>query len=240
MADNAIILLSGGLDSVTTAYYVKNKIKPKNIIALFFDYGQRTLKQEERCAKIISKKLKAKFKKIELKWLGDISTSFLNKKNKLPKIKDKYLADIKKGKKEITKYWVPCRNSLFLLTALAHAESEFISKKQKYNIFIGLKSEGRIPMKDTTPKFVKVINNLAREATDKGNFKIIAPLIDKDKDEIIELGMKLKVPYEFTYSCYSGSKFKNKIPVHCGTCENCVLRKKGFYWANVKDPSVYK
>ncbi len=236
---NAIILLSGGLDSSTLAYYVKYKIKPKSIIALFFDYNQRNLKQEEYCARTIANEIGAKFKKINLKWLGDISTSLINTKNKLPKINEKNLADFRKGNKGILNYWVPCRNSLFLLAALAHAESEFISKKKQHNVYIGLKSEGRLPMKDATPEFVKEINKLAKHSTLKGNFKILAPFINKDKDEIVSIGNKLKVPYKYTFSCYSNSGFKKNLPVHCGSCESCLLRNKGFYWANIKDTSIY-
>src|SRR3989344_5627479 len=237
---NAIILLSGGLDSSTLAYYVKYKVKPKSITALFFDYNQRNLKQEEFCAKAIAKKIKAKFKKINLQWLGEISTSLINSKSKLPKLNEKDLADVKKGAKEVLNYWVPCRNSLFILAALAHAEAEFLSNKKQSDIYIGLKSEGRLPMKDTTPEFVKQINKIAKQVTLKGNFKILAPFINKDKDEIIKLGNKLKVPYHYTFSCYSNSGFKNKLPVHCGTCESCLLRNKGFYWANFMDPTIYK
>lgn len=238
---NAIILLSGGLDSATTAYYVKSKVKPKNIVSIFFDYGQRTTKEEEYCSRIISKNIGAKFKKINLKWLGEISTALLNNpKKNLPKIIDKDLTNIKKEKNAVINYWVPCRNSIFLLAALAHAESEFISKKQKYDIYIGLKCEGQIPMKDTTQDFVNQINKLSKFATHDGNYKVLAPLIKEDKDDIVLLGSKLRVPYQFTYSCFAGTKkFVKDIPVHCGTCASCVLRKKAFYWANVKDPSIY-
>ena len=65
-------------------------------------------------------------------------------------------------------------------------------------------------------------------------------VIDLDKDEIVKLASELKVPLEFTYSCYSGGGFKGKIPKHCGTCANCMDRKMGFYWAGVKDTSIYE
>ena len=64
--------------------------------------------------------------------------------------------------------------------------------------------------------------------------RIIAPLIKKDKDEIVLLGNKLGVNFKDTYSCYNGSK------EHCGYCLACKLRKAGFYWANIKDPTKYK
>lgn len=237
---NAIILVSGGLDSIVTAYYIKKKINPKKMIFIFFDYNQRTLKQEEYCSRIHAEKLGAEFKKIDLKWLGKISTALLNKEKIIPETKEKDLGNVKKEQKDILNYWVPCRNSLFLLSALAHAESLFISKKERYDIYIGIKCEGKVAMKDTTPEFIKAINELAEQATHHGGYKISAPLIDKDKDEIVNMGQELNVPFELTYSCYSGSGFKGKIPIHCGICSNCRQRQKGFYWASLKDPSIYK
>ena len=247
MVKSAIILVSGGLDSVTTAYYVKKKLKYERLLFLFFDYGQRTLKEEEYCCKETAQLLKAGFKKIDLRWLGGISTAMLNSDDEMPEINEKEMGNVEEGNKEILNYWVPCRNAVFLIAAIAHAESCVLQKKEKPDIFIGLKCEGRIPMKDTTPAFVLAMNTLAEEATHDGGYKIIAPLIDKDKDEIVKMGKELNVPFELTYSCYAGSGRRGLIrgplgtliPVHCGKCENCVQRKKGFYWAGVADVSVY-
>jgi len=239
MKKNAIILLSGGIDSATAAYYIKKRIKPKKLIFLFFDYGQRALKEERFCVKKLAKLLKAELKIINLKWLGDISTSLVNIQKKVPKTKERDLKDVKQGQKEILRWWVPCRNSIFILAGLAHAESLFISEKEKYDIYIGLKSEGRVHFKDTTSKFIKKVNTLAKEATHHGKYKILAPLIKYDKDEIVKLGEKLKVPWIYTYSCYIGTSEKGK-PIHCGDCLNCKLRQKAFYWANIPDPSIYK
>lgn len=93
-------------------------------------------------------------------------------------------------------------------------------------------------MKDTTPKFLEQANKLAKEATALGNYKLIAPLINKGKDETIKLAIELKVPLKYTYSCYKG--FSNKKLIHCGTCLNCIQRKQAFYWSNTKDPSIYR
>src|SRR3989344_7008338 len=111
---NAIILLSGGLDSSVTAYYVNQELSPGKILCLFIDYGQRARKEEEYCAMEISKAIKADFKKIHLDWLNDISTAFLNSNLEAPETKDIDLEDAEKSKKDILNWWVPCRNSLFL------------------------------------------------------------------------------------------------------------------------------
>lgn len=236
---NAMVVLSGGLDSAVVAYHVK-QLKPDKLRFIFFDYGQKALKEEEHCVKKIAEELNAEVKKINLKWLGEISTAMINNEGKMPETKESEMGDIEREKKDILTWWVPCRNAIFLLSALAHAESEYLSKKERYDIHIGIKNEGKVPMKDTTPKFLQKINELAEEATHDGGYKIIAPFIDKDKVEIIKEGEKLKVPWQYTYSCYAGGKFKEGIPLHCGICSNCMQRKKAFYWANINDPSLYK
>jgi len=224
----AIVLVSGGLDSFVTAYYVKKKLKRK-IKLLFFDYGQRCLQEELFCAKKLAKQLQAKLKVIDLKWLGKISTSLINKKH---------------GKKEeIIRWYVPCRNSLFVMAALAHAESEFISKGKQSEIYIGIKYEGELAFKDSSTEFIKKINELAKACVQKGNFTIKAPFLDKDKEDIINLADKLGIRLEDTYSCYVGGGFvkigRKKIPVHCGKCAGCKARKKGFKFSNVEDKTIY-
>lgn len=232
---NAIILCSGGLDSVVSAYFIKNKYKKLKF--LFFDYKQRAVKEEEFCCRKIVKRLNGEFIKINLGWLGEISTAMLNKEGEIKETSDK---DLEGNSKNIINWWVPCRNSVFLINALAFAESEFLKNKERYDVIIGLKNEGKEHMKDTTEKFVEKVNELAEEGTNDGGYKVIAPLIKLDKTEVVRLGVKLNVPFELTYSCYIENGFKDGKVVHCGRCLNCMLRKKGFYWSNIKDPSKYR
>ena len=225
----AIILASGGLDSSVLAYYVKKRLK-KKIKLLFFDYGQKCLREEIFCVKKLASELGIPYKTINLQDLKKISTSLINSYKK-------------RHKNEIIKWYVPFRNSIFLAIALAFAESEFIKGKGKSDIFIGVKYEGEIRFKDTSEEFIKEMNDIAR-FSEKGKFKIKAPFINKDKEEIIELGKKLGVDFESNYSCYVGGGFakinKKKIPIHCGKCAGCKARKKGFKFSNVRDVSLYK
>ncbi len=236
---NAIILLSGGLDSGVTALYVKKKLGAERILCLFFDYRQRASREEEFCARKISGLIGAEFKKLDLSWLGEISTAVLNKPDAECRSREEDLSDIKKERSELLRWWVPCRNSIFILNALAHAESLFISKGERHDIFIGLKNEGAVHFKDSSPKFLEEINRMSEQATHHGGYRIIAPLIEYDKDEVVRLGEQLGIPWRLTYSCYAGAGFENGVPVHCGMCFNCLSRKKAFYWANVKDDTCY-
>jgi len=223
--NGAIILTSGGLDSYVLGHYIKKKLRINNIKLLFFNYEQKALKQELFCVKKLAKQLGAKLDIINLNWLGSISTSLINKNKKT-------------GKEEIIKWYVPCRNSIFILSALAHAESLFLRKKEKNNIYIGVKYEGELCFKDTKPEFIKKINELAKNCVQKGNYKIIAPFINKDKEDIINTAKKLKLDLRKTYSCYIGEK-KGKL-IHCGKCAGCIARKKGFRFSNVEDSTIYK
>lgn len=227
---NAIILCSGGIDSVTTAFYVKYKLGYDKLKILFFDYGQKSINSEKKASKKCSKKLKGEFIEIKLEWLGKISNSLINKNGKIKELKRNELKDTKE---ESEKYYVPCRNSVFLIYALSLAESYFIKDNEKYDIFVGFKCEGKESYPDTTKEYVEIMNRLS-ETSCNGKFKIIAPLIEKDKEDIIVLGKELGIYFKDTFSCYVG---KDK---HCGVCLACILRKEGFYWANVKDESEYE
>lgn len=236
--NNTIIILSGGMDSSVVAYHIKSKA-PKKIKSIFFNYNQRTLQQEEFAAREISKKIGAEFIKVDILWLGKISPSLINKQENMNKTTEKDMEDIKKEKEDIINWWIPCRNSIFINIALAYAESEYLTKKEIYDVYLGIKDEGKVAMKDTTPEFLEIMNKMQKHATNDGIYKIIAPLIDKDKPETVEIGNKLNVPFELTYSCYAGAPFKDNKLVHCGYCSNCMQRKKAFHFSNVKDPSIY-
>jgi 7-cyano-7-deazaguanine synthase len=227
---NAIILCSGGLDSVVTSYYVKKKINYENIIILFFDYNQRTLLSERKFSKLCAKNINAKFIELKLPELNYLSNSIINSNKRAKKLN---LKDLEDTKKESEKYYVPCRNLIFISYALALAESLFIKEKRSYDIFIGFKCEGKEPYPDTTIDFLNNINKISIKNCVK-KFKVYAPLIKKDKEDIVLLGKKLNVDLKKTFSCYVDKK------IHCGTCLACRLRQAGFYWAGIKDPTKYK
>ena len=229
MKKNAIILCSGGLDSVTAAYYAKKILQYSRITVLFFNYNQKSLKSERKFSKLCASRIGAEFIEVSLPELAKISTSLINKKGDSNRIKIK---DLKNTWRESKNWYVPCRNQIFLSYSMALAESIFLKSKIKSDILAGFKCEGNDSYPDTTKKFVNKINSLSNLST-IGKFKVIAPLINKDKEDIIQLLIKLKINPAETFSCYVDSS-------HCGYCLSCRLRQEGFYWANVNDPTYYK
>lgn len=241
----AICLVSGGVDSVTCLYYVMKEIKPAGLKVLFCNYGQRTFLEEKYCIEKITSLNNLDLKIINIEWLGEISTSLLTKKDKeIPETRIEELQDPEKAKARILRWWDPARNALLILIALAHAESIEISMGEKYDIYIGIRRETPVAMKDNTPEFIEEMNRVADIATHYGGYRVYAPLINYDKDKVVELGQKLGVEWKYTYSCYRGGLgFKEindeKIPIHCGWCSNCKRRFLAFKQAGVEDPSIY-
>jgi 7-cyano-7-deazaguanine synthase len=100
-------------------------------------------------------------------------------------------------------------------------------------LYLGFKNEGNDPFSDATKEYVKRMQKLLKQAS-KQTIILKTPFITKDKEEIIKKGIKLGINYTTTWSCYAPREQKQ-----CGVCLACRLRKAGFKWANVQDPTFY-
>lgn len=230
MKKHALILCSGGIDSTVTAHYVsKRKLYSRHTI-LFFDYGQHARLLERRCARACAKKLSMNFVEMKLPELGALSTSLINCSGPSRSVSQR---DLKNLDNEHSAWYVPCRNTIFLSYALAYAEKRFLVRKEKSDIFVGFKCEGKNSYPDTTEPYVTLMNRLAKESC-AYPFSIKAPFIRSDKEDIISSGQKLGVDFTQTISCYRPSSRS------CGRCMACSLRHAGFYWAGIEDPTSYQ
>jgi 7-cyano-7-deazaguanine synthase len=227
MKRKAVCLISGGLDSAVTAYIANQE--GYSIYALTFDYGQRH-RREIDAAKNIAKKIEAAEHKIISIDLTQIGGSALTQDMDVPS--GKTPADIR-GSQEIPKTYVPARNTIFLSIALAYAETVGAEA-----IYIGANHLDYSGYPDCRPEYFSAFQDLANLATKRGvegeYVTIKTPIINSDKKQIIELGAKLKVPLDLTWSCYLGGEKA------CGRCDSCVLRLDGFKRAKIKDPIQYE
>lgn len=222
MRRRAIVLLSGGLDSAVTLYIAKQK--GYHCHCLFFDYGQRH-KKELSSAQKIAKGLNLSFTVIDLN-LHHKGSSLIDMRGKLPF--DRKISEIKKS--GIPSTYVPARNTIFLSMAASVAEAE-----DAQTIFIGAHCDDSSGYPDCRKEYLSAFQKVLALGTKsgmEGKLKLEAPLILKGKKDIIKTGAKLKVPFDLTWSCYSGTSRP------CGRCDSCILRAKGFREAGIKDPLV--
>jgi len=216
----AIVLLSGGLDSATVLYLAKKK--GYKVVCLIFDYGQHH-KKEIQAAKRIAHKAKVDYyiEKIKLPWGG---STLLGKNKRIPWHRQHAI-------NKIPSTYVPARNIIFLSFALSFAEA-----LEAEAVFIGAHSQDYSGYPDCRVQFLNAFRKAAALGTASGvnkrGVKIMAPLIRKNKSDIIKLGIKLNVPYHLTWSCYEGASSP------CGRCDSCYYRAKGFKEAGITDPII--
>jgi 7-cyano-7-deazaguanine synthase len=226
MKKTAVVLLSGGLDSATCCAIAKQE--GFEVFALSFDYGQRhrvELDAARRVALFFSVKDHL-IVPIEAPVFG---ASSLTSKTPVPKSRD-----IDNKDSDIPGTYVPARNTIFLSYALAYAET--IGSQ---DIFIGVNALDYSGYPDCRPEFIaafETMANLATKAAVEGRkVSIHAPLIALTKAQIIRKGIEFGVDYGITHSCYDPSSDGRA----CGACDSCLIRKKGFAEAGVKDPTAY-
>lgn len=223
----AVVLLSGGLDSATVlAIALEQGFSP---VTLTFRYGQRHAAEIDVAARL------AEANGIKRHVVADIDLrafggSALTADIDVPKHRSD--AEISDG---IPVTYVPARNTVFLSFALALAETT-----QAYDVFIGVNALDYSGYPDCRPAFVKAFENVMNLATKAGvegenPFTLHTPLIDLTKAGIIQRGTALGVDYAHTLSCYDPTAEGH----HCGECDACHLRRKGFREAGIDDPTPY-
>ncbi len=221
----AISVLSGGLDcTVATSVYDKDY----EIHAITFNYGQKAFRRELRAAEEICKKMNWTHEVIDLPWLSKISTSSLNTSQDIPEVSADDLDNLKKSAKSAESVWVPARNMVFTSIAVSYAES--IGAEI---IIVGWDKEEAATFPDNSKEFLDNFNELIDVGSPE-KIRIEAPAIDLNKEEIVELGVKVGAPMELSYSCYKGEE------KHCGVCESCMRRKRAFESLGIKDMAGYE
>ncbi len=219
----AVILLSGGLDSVTTLAIAQSQ--GYQCHALSFDYGQRHRSELDAVKHILACFVDVTHKVIHLD-LDQMGGSALT---------DVDIAVPMQPSAGIPVTYVPARNTIFLSLALGWAE--VLSADA---IFIGVNAVDYSGYPDCRPEYIESFQSLAnlatRQAVEGKAIKLETPLIHLSKAEIIQKGIQLGIDYSLTVSCYAADTEGRA----CGECDSCRLRAAGFADAGVSDPTIYK
>ena len=217
----AVCIMSGGMDSTLSAYMMKKE--GYEIIAVHFNYDQRTQTKELECFENISASLHVKQKYIlDLDFFKQLGASALTDQNiEVP------TNGIQEG---VPVTYVPFRNGIFLSMAAAIAEKEGAQV-----ISIGVVEEDSSGYPDCREEYIKAMQNAINLGTkEETNIEIKMPLVHLKKSQIVQEALKLDVPLELTWSCY-----KNEDKA-CGVCDSCRLRLNGFQMAGTTDPIPYE
>ena len=214
----SIILMSGGLDSLVSLGLKKDELNIS--LGLTFDYGQKSVQQEIEASKKICDYYGIEHVVIKLDWLKDITQTSLVSDDEIPTGKG-----LEDGVQSMKSVWVPNRNGLFLNIAGCYADSYGYDY-----IVIGANKEEAQTFSDNTQDFIDAINKEFQYSTQNAP-KVVAPLINYVKNDIVMLALDSAVPLELTRSCYQGGE------KHCGICESCV-RLKNSLLANNDDKYI--
>jgi len=222
----AIVLLSGGLDSSTVLALAKER--GYDVVALTFDYGQKH-KRELNSSRKMARHFKTKEHIIVPLSLGELLRSSLTIESiSIPENRTE--EEISSG---VPSTYVPSRNIIFLSIAASIAESRGADV-----IFIAANSVDFSGYPDCTAEFMAAFQRTLDIGTKAGRegrgIRVEAPILTKSKGDIVREAIRLKVPLEETWSCYKGGVKA------CGKCDSCLLRLRGFSEAGIRDPLEYE
>ena len=204
---SAVVLLSGGLDSLVAMDYAIKHMNIKLELALTFDYGQKAFKNEAAASGRVCEYYGIRHKIIKLDWLKEITKTGLVDGDNIPSCNFN-------TKESAGSVWVPNRNALFLNIAGCFCDAQ----GYEYIIYGANKDEGE-NFPDNTEEFRSEATELFKTST-LMHPQVIAPLINYSKDDIVKIALEDSVPLELVWSCYKEGE------VHCGECESCNHLRK--------------
>lgn len=216
MKKNSVIIVSGGMDSITLLYDHKDEIA----LGISFDYGSNHNAREIPFAKMHCERLGIRHITINLDFMHQyFKSSLLDGAEAIP---EGHYAD-----ENMKSTVVPFRNGIMLSIAIGIAESNGFDQ-----VFIANHGGDHTIYPDCRPEFISAIDAAATAGT-FNSVKVVAPYTDITKADIARIGKRLGLDYTETWSCYKGGS------VHCGKCGTCVERKEALAEAGIEDHTVY-
>jgi 7-cyano-7-deazaguanine synthase len=221
---NGIVICSGGMDSVVLAYKMARQHQDE-LTLVSFDYGQRH-KKELVFAYQAADYLGANWIKVPMDFMANLlgGSALTDPDIDVPL---GHYAD-----ESMKQTVVPNRNMIMLSIAAGIA----VANNASY-VATAVHAGDHPVYPDCRPEFIDSCNMTVKFATagfGNPSLQVIAPFVNKSKDQICRIGWEIDVPFEDTWSCYQGGE------IHCGRCGTCVERKEAFELAGVEDPTVYE
>lgn len=214
---NSVIIVSGGMDSITLLYDHKDDIA----LGISFDYGSNHNAREIPFAEMHCKRLGIKHITINLDFMHQyFKSSLLQGADAIP---DGHYAD-----DNMKSTVVPFRNGIMLSIAIGIAESNNLDQ-----VFIANHGGDHTIYPDCRPEFINAIDSAATAGT-FNNVRVVAPYTAITKSDIARIGKQLGIDYTETWSCYKGGS------LHCGKCGTCVERKEALQEAGIEDKTEYE
>lgn len=209
----AIAILSGGLDSAVNLAWGAAHFEM--VLAITFDYGQRAAKKEIERSRLLCNHYRIPHEVIALPFLSEwTATSLVNRKASLPNPSPEMLDNRLKTVESAKAVWVPNRNGIFINAAAARAESLDADA-----LLVGFNKEEGATFPDNTREFLEAANRALSFST-MCHITVECKTLSMTKKEIVKLGLELKVPFEYLWSCYEGDERM------CGRCESCLRLKR--------------
>lgn len=211
---SAVILLSGGMDSVTLLHYIQKKLNVSEIYALSFEYGQKHSREIEMAKWQAHSVCVKEHRCLDISFFADLiagSSALTDESKDIPS-----LTEISAENLDQPSTYVPNRNMILLSLAVAWAESKGVA-----DVFYGAQAQDQYGYWDCTVDFLDKMNDVL--CLNRGlSVTIRAPFVEKSKTEVLRLGLDMGVDYAHTWSCYKGGSEP------CGICPTCIERDKAF------------
>lgn len=228
----AIVLSSGGVDSTTCVGIAVERLGKENVTTVSIYYGQKHSKELE-CADKIARYYGVDHKVIDLSKTGimDDSNCPLLQQSTEQIPEQSYAEQIEKNGEGMVTTYVPFRNGLMLASIAAFAMSKY--PNDEVAIYLGAHADDAAgdAYADCSPEFVHFMGCAIHKGT-YGKVTVLSPLVYMNKAQVVKTGLRLKVPYELTWSCYNGGDRP------CGKCGTCIDRANAFAANGVEDPAL--
>jgi 7-cyano-7-deazaguanine synthase len=215
--EQAIVLLSGGIDSAVTLWWAKEQ--GWEVHPLTFDYFGRPKREHTATRSLVERAGVHPVRTVDLPFLKEVDDL------RAGGVANKILLDSPEG-------YIPGRNLIFYSLAAYYAELEGV----RY-IVGGHNGSDPELFPDASPEFFDLLNSVFRLSLwsyEKSPLRVVIPLSGKSKEEVLRMGLGMNVPYELTWSCYWDKE------VHCGSCGSCQERKAAFEAVGLTDPAAYE